>query len=174
MITSCGDCMNFDTVITDIIFLPNSYVIPIGSDLEFQILTEEEVVTNIPRINLNLIQSAYATGCDDTYNPIKRIDNINVTSNQDFSSDYLSRSSLNELISVKYFNGSDMRNINTNLNDYIIFINQIGDGGKSNFNFESFSINQRPELSQQLSLRFEFTFTDGSNLIVETEPIEWE
>ncbi|WP_179009657.1 hypothetical protein [Winogradskyella forsetii] len=174
IITACGDCQNYDTEITNITFVPINTFISLNSNLEFDIVTEETVIAQLTKFDLKLIQSAYATGCDDTYNPVKWINNVNVTSNQDFSPDYLSGNSLNDLISVEYFKGSEMSNINASLNEYIEYINLIGDGGKSNFNFETFTIHQRPELNQLLSLQFEFIFTDGSNFILGTEQIEWE
>ncbi|WP_138434561.1 hypothetical protein [Winogradskyella algicola] len=173
IITSCGKCENYDTEIIDDIFSPNSTFISTNDILEFDLITEETVVAQLFKFDLRLIHSAYAFGCDDTYNPIKWINNIVVTSNQDFSSEYLSGTPLNELISVNYFNGSDMTSVTTDLNNYITYINQIGDGGKSNFDFEKFSLITRPEINQQLSFSFEFTFTDGSNYILETETITW-
>ena len=174
IISSCGDCMNFDTKIIDISFLPNSYVIPNDSNLEFQLLTEEIVVTNFPRLNLNLIQSAYATGCADIYNPIKRIIDIKVTSSQNFSSQYQAGSSLNNIVNVRYYNGSQMENVNSNLTEYLNWISQLGIPGRSAFNFETFSIIERPEQSEELSLILEFTFTDDSTFILVTENILWE
>lgn len=174
ILTACGDCENYETEITDITFVPINTFISLDSILEFDLITEETVIAELMRFDLELIQSAYATGCVDTYDPVKRINNINVISNQDFSSEYLSGNSLNDLINVEYFNGMEMASSNVNLNDYIEYINQIGDGGKSDFNFETFTISQRPELNHQLTLIFEFTFTDGSTFILETEPVEWE
>ena len=174
IITACGKCENYDTAITDIMFLPVSTFILQDQVLEFDLITEEEIIAKSTTFDFKLIESAYAFGCDDTFNPIKWINGIDVTSNQDFSTEFQSGTSLNELINVTYFDGNEMTSINANLNTYIAFINQIGDGGKSNFNFETFTLNQRPQSNQQLSLRFEFTFTDGSTFILETEPIEWE
>lgn len=166
--------MNFDTEIKDITFLPSSLIIPINSNLEFQLLTEEVIVTNFLKADLNFIQSAFANGCDNTYNPIKKIININIMSSEDFSPQHPTGSSLNSIVNVQYFNGSEMVDVNSGLNEYLNWINQLGSPGRSAFNFETFSITERPESNQELSLIVEFNFTDNSSFTLETEKIIWE